>query len=456
MGLGSFDGGISTIRFLCDRGAHVTVTDLRSESELAESASAIANLPLAARYFGEHPSCAFAECDVLVVNPAVRPGNEFVQIARAHGAMVTSEAELVIRQLPCPVVIVTGSNGKSTTASLIACLIRRCTDERGGRVWLGGNIGHSLLTDIDVIGKDDVAVLELSSFQLFQLRDVDFSPSITVLTSLSPNHLDWHGTYEHYCDAKQVPFQKQNRHGISVLPDDSELDHRWPVRGQRLRFGDADTGEDGVFLEQDTLIFRTGDSEDAVRFRMPRGLMGRHNVRNLCAAACAAWKLGADPLTYSEILQDFRPLPHRIEFVAEGNGIQFYNDSVATTPESSVVALQVFAGRCVLLAGGSDKQIDLRSLANAIVSCSKGVVLMGETAIALAQAIRSNMNTPAAFPVVTADDYRDAFSRAVALAEPGDIVLLSPGCASYDWFRDYRDRGDQFRKLVLEWTEQHA
>ena len=350
---------------------------------------------------------------------------------------------------------VTGSNGKSTTTALIhhlLCHARPKSEAGFSKVWLGGNIGISLLDRLPEITAQDLVILELSSFQLELLRQKRFRPRIAVLTNFAPNHLDWHGSEAAYRKAKQVLFDAQSTDDVAIIPQAEDSSLPWRTRGQRFQFGLEDQGADGAYLEGGTLILRSarGAFEDAVHVAIPAQLPGSHNRLNVAAAACAAWQAGADPEQFEEALKSFHPLPHRLQIVSERAGRQFWNDSIATTPESAVMALRVFSGPIVLMAGGYDKHQDLSHFATEIQKSAKAVVLMGQTARLLQDLLQSAAADSG--PVISiAEDFPDAFARAVALSEPGDIVLLSPGCASYGWFRDYRERGDLFTSFAKEW-----
>ncbi len=454
LGLGTFGGGVGAATFLAERGAIVTVTDLRSETQLQDSVKQLADVPLAGLFLGSHPDAAVVDAQLLVVNPAVKPDCEIVERCRRDGVIITSEIGLFLHHNPAPVVAVTGSNGKSTTAALTCQMLQAHVAATGHSVWLGGNIGHSLLPSIGDIQPDDIVVLELSSFQLHALRASGFAPEVAVVTNFAPNHLDWHRTLEHYRTAKQVLLQRQLRNHMAVLPTDLDEADGWRVRGQCLRFGIQDDGEDGVFFDSGSLILRRGRIEDAVRMDQPAQIPGAHNRQNIAAAACAAWSIGADPNGFSQALANYEPLAHRLQLVAHGRGLRFYNDSLATTPESAIAALKSFSQPCVIIAGGSDKGSDLRPLAEAIQSRAVAAVLIGETASVLADHLSAltmldGNQRPCRVHVAT--DFADAFSLAVAVAPQGSIVLLSPGCASFGWFKDFRDRGDRFRNLALQW-----
>ncbi|MEQ9408938.1 MAG: UDP-N-acetylmuramoyl-L-alanine--D-glutamate ligase [Fuerstiella sp.] len=473
MGLGSFGGGVAAARFLAARGAEVTITDLKQEADLTPSLQTLDDVKIRAFYLGGHPDAAFADCELLVVNPAVKPGAPPIPRCQAAGAMITTEIELFLRHCHGQIVAITGSNGKSTTAALVHHLLRTNSALNGRTVVLGGNIGTSLLPVVDQLTDDDLIVLELSSFQLERLREAAPRPAVAVITGFSANHLDWHGDLTSYQAAKQVILNSQRRDDVAVLPDEwlvnqslpaagpgpsgcgpsgSAVEPTWRVRGKCLRFGCHDSGDDGVFADDGQLILRDRGREDAIRFQQPPQLPGEHNARNIAAATCAAWQMGADPTEFPDSLRSFQPLPHRLQCVAAGKGLSFWNDSLATTPESAIAALHTFRQPVVIMAGGSDKGSDLISFADAICQHSVGAVLMGDTADVLETLIRQNSGFRH-LSLLVARDFHQAFTQAVALTPQAGIVLLSPGCASYDWFRDYRDRGEQFTKLALDWIK---
>ncbi|MCA9083179.1 MAG: UDP-N-acetylmuramoyl-L-alanine--D-glutamate ligase [Planctomycetaceae bacterium] len=456
MGLGTFSGGVSVVRFLAERGACVTVTDLRTEDQLQESLSELKDLSLRGLYCGSNPREAFRDAQLIIRNPAVKPGSVVLEECRRRGVIVSSEIELLLHHARGKVIGVTGSNGKSTTASLIHHLLVHGGTSGTGNIRLGGNIGRSLLPCVSEMTVDDTLVLELSSFQLELLRDSGICPDVAVLTGFTPNHLDWHGTMENYRAAKQILFRRQRSSDWAVLPgnDDANDSRLWQPRGHILRFGTSDTGEDGVFLDGGAVVVRRGSREDAFRTATRSNLRGEHNERNTAAALCAAWAAGVDPHHAISSLSTFRPLPHRLERVVEVGGRVFYNDSNSTTPESTIAALKSFSRPIVVLVGGADKGVDVAELTAAIRRYATAAVLMGDTGPSLARHLCDGP-LPAEDGrlrrVVVASTFQEAFRHAVALADSGSIVLLSPGFASFGWFRDYRDRGDQFVDLARSW-----
>jgi UDP-N-acetylmuramoylalanine--D-glutamate ligase len=449
MGLGRFGGGTGVIRFLVNQGARVTVTDLKPPDDLADSLDLISDLELAAIHLGGHQEQDFTDTDLLIVNPAVPRDSEWLQLAKDANVPLSSEIGLFLQFNPANVIGVTGSNGKSTTTALIHHLLQQA----GIKAHLGGNIGGSLLNSLDDIEATDWIVLELSSFQLAALDQMFCSPRIAVITNFTPNHLDWHGSIEDYRRSKQTILRWQCATGHAVLPlEDPHVSH-WPVHSDPVWFGLEDPGGRGVYQSAcgQEIIYRTKDNEQRWEISDLTHLPGKHNLRNMLAACATALLAGVPGETFSQSLKSFRPLPHRLEYVGEYAGRQFFNDSISTTPESTIAALEAFHEPIVLLAGGYDKQVDLTPMSERIAQKTKAVSLMGQTG----QRICEQMNEAAAPKTVNCavhESFEDAFCWAMTQSYPGDIVLLSPGCASYDWFQDFRDRGEQFVSSIHHWA----
>jgi len=449
MGLGRFGGGVGVIRFLVNEGARVTVTDLKTADDLADSLALISDLELEAIHLGGHHEQDFIETDLVIVNPAVPRDSQWLQLSRDANIPLSSEIGLLLQFNPASVVGVTGSNGKSTTAALTHHLLT----EAGFKTHLGGNIGGSLLNQLDEISADDWVVLELSSFQLAALDQMFCSPRIAVITNFTPNHLDWHGSIADYRRAKQTVLRWQCSTGFAVLPHEDSDVSRWPVHSQPVWFGVNDSGGNGLFLSEDrTQIVHRSDHREQ-RWNLPSTIQlpGLHNRHNILAACAAAFSAGVSGETFEQSLKSFRSLPHRLEFVGEFAGRRFFNDSISTTPESTIAALNAFDDPIVLLAGGFDKKIDLSAMSACIAEKTKAVSLMGETGTRICEELQA-ASPQKPLNCASHESFSDAFQWAMMQSSPGDIVLLSPGCASYDWFLDFRDRGERFIESIHRWA----
>jgi len=444
MGLGLFGGGVGAARALARRGARVTVTDLKSADALAPSLEALEGLPVAL-HLGGHAPADFTGADVLVVNPGVPPTSPYLAMAREAGAEITAEMTLFAAACPAPLVGVTGSAGKSTTTALLGAMLAR---DRPTRV--GGNIGHSLLEELPAIRPDETIVLEMSSFQLEDLGPHGISPAAAVVTNVSPNHLDRHGSMAAYIDAKKNILRFQGSDGLAVLNADDPEVRTWSeeTAGRVLLYSLQGPVEAGGFLDGAEAVLRVGGREERLDLAGALRLRGRHNLANALATAVTARALGVPRDQVLEAAAEFEPLPHRLQPVGAVGGVQFIDDSKATTPRSSAVAMEALAEPVILIAGGYDKHLDPAPMVEAVRQRGRGVVLIGATAPALAEAI--GPNGPA---VAMADDLPAAVREAWRLARPGEVVLLAPGHASWDMFENYAQRGDVFHQAVADLAE---
>jgi len=418
MGLGHFGGGVAAARWLARQGALVTATDLADEDVLADAMAILRAEPIAQFHLGGHREEDFRHTDLVVVNPAVRPGNPFVQIARKAGVPLTTEIELFLGACRGRVLAVTGSNGKSTTTAMAAAVLRA-----GGRsTWHGGNLGGSLLDDLPHIEPDHWVALELSSFQLWYLGPETRTAQVAVVTNCTPNHLDWHGTLAHYVAAKQRVLAGQGTDDWAVLnPWDAEVSS-WSslVRGRLAPPFPIDELPD-----------------------LP--VLGHHNRVNAALAAGAATATGCSREAIRAGLESFRPLAQRLELVAVVAGRRFYNDSSATTPESTIAALRSLDGPVWLLAGGSDKRIPFGALADAIVRRARGAAFFG----AVRERLREQVLARAAdFLCTCVETMSEALDWCLSRSRADDVIVLSPACASHDQFRNFRERGEKFAALV--------
>jgi UDP-N-acetylmuramoylalanine--D-glutamate ligase len=445
MGLGLFGGGVGAARFLAKAGARVTVTDIKPADELAESVAQLIGLPIEFHLSG-HREAHFRDTDLVVVSPAVPSDSPFLALARQHGVPLESEMALFFRYCRASILGITGSSGKSTTTALTHTILAKWL---GPKAWLGGNIGRSLLEDLDAIASDHLVVLELSSFQLQDLDRLARSPHISVVTNLAPNHLDRHKDLAEYIAAKKTILRYQREGDFAVLNADDPEVAQWGrgIQSKPVFFSVRNLLKRDAFVENGQIVF--ADAEDthticpASELRLP----GPHNLANALAATAAAWLAGARQDAIRDALRTFPGLEHRLEFVAEVGGVRYFNDSKATTPEASCIALRAFDAPIVLIAGGYDKGAPFDALAAECAQRAKHVVLIGKTAQKIAALIEAKRqgNSPS---LTLAPSFPDAVAAARAAANPGDVVLLSPACASYDMFRNYEDRGNQFKLLV--------
>ncbi len=471
MGLGRFGGGVDVAEFASRAGAKVTVTDLAPAQQLSDSIDKLKEFDGIEFHLGGHDPADFEQADIVVANPAVPGDNEFLEIARRAGRVVTSQMNIFFELCPAQIVGITGANGKSTTTALTAHLLNNTTYEnviaspakqsqttqyairntQYENVWLSGNIGNQpLLTTIDQIGPDDLVVLELSSFQLEQLAQIQKAPKVALLTNLTPNHLDRHGTFANYCAAKESIFKFQDLNeespAVSIFNAEDEIAAEWFEKYS------GDTGR--VCIK-----FSVDDVSEDVRTTFP--LPGRANRSNLAAAIAIARRFGIDDDRIKTCLPSFKALPHRLEFVEEINGVRWYNDSIATTPQSAIAALDAFDEPVIIIAGGYDKKLPFGELGRKIAENAKAAILLGQTAPKIADAIskslrakQSNLksrNTQHAIrntEVSRADSLAEAVHLAHTIAQTGDVVILSPACASYDMFDNFQQRGWEFTKLV--------
>jgi len=443
LGLGRFSGGVETVRFLAAQGATVIVSDTAAPETLEASTAAVAGTGAELVFGPQAPSLLdrLRAGDLVVASPAIPFDHPVTVEALRRGLEVTSEIRLFLERVPATVLGVTGTKGKSTTATLLSNMVRAS----GVRAHLGGNVGRSLLNELPRIAHGDAVVLELSSFQLHALRGLGFAPRVAVVTNLFPDHLDRHGTFEHYGLAKRVLLESQAEDDVAVLPAHDEALERlgFPTAGRarRVRFGTEVEGPGVVVTAEGNLVEsmgRRGTDLDAFR------LWGAHNRGNAAAAAAAALAFGC---TWSEVRAGAaatKPLDHRLEPVVEIGGVLYVDDSIATTPQSAIAALEAVPRPCVILVGGKDKGSDASSLVKAIAAGARGVVGIGTTGAALVEAVRAAGGPPAEI-AEGGPDLVGAVRAAAAMARPGDAVLLSPGYSSLDQHASFAVRGDRFQ-----------
>lgn len=458
MGLGRFGGSLGAIRYLVQHGADVLVTDVRPAGALEPSLAQLADLGPIRLRLGEHRDEDFTDCDLVVASAAIPGDNRYLQQSRDRGIPVTREMNLFWERNPGRVVAITGTNGKSTTTALTHALLSRAFPER---VWLGGNIGKSLLPDVEKIRPGDWVVLELSSFQLEDLAPLRPRPAVAMVTNFTPNHLDRHPSIEAYRSAKQQLLGSQTADQIAVLNQDDPDVAAWPTAARTFWFGGEDLGREGMFIVSSGTfprhaIFRLGLREQVYPLGEWLQLPGRHNILNALAASATALALGAQAAHIEQGIREFAGLPHRLELVAERKGVRYYNDSKSTTPAATILAIRSFRAPTWLIVGGYDKQIAFDELFSEIaVRGLRGVTCIGQVGEQLASRMgevvaQRRLSTTVRF----CGSLAPAVEFIAGQAEAGDVVLLSPGCASYDQFENYEHRGEEFTRLIRELVDE--
>ena len=379
--------------------------------------------------------------DVIFRTPGMRP--DVPQLVRAceQGAELTSEMEVFLSVCPCRIIAVTGSDGKTTTTSIIAGLLKAS----GYRTYVGGNIGNPLLSQAEEMRPDDMVVLELSSFQLMTMKQ---SPDVAVVTNLAPNHLDVHKGMEEYVDAKKRIFSYQSSDGKLVLNADNAITASFAeeARGRVTMFSRQKALSQGVWLKDGAIVCDNRPVLSVKDILIP----GVHNVENYMAAIAAVDGLVSDE-TIRAFAKSFGGVPHRIELVREADGVRYYNDSIASSPSRTIAGLRSFHQKVILIAGGYDKKIPYDELGPEIVKSVKTLVLVGATAPKIRDAVIKAPGYETGTPVILEREcLQMAVNTARAMAEPGDIVLLSPASASFDQFKNFEERGNAFKEFVRQ------
>jgi UDP-N-acetylmuramoylalanine--D-glutamate ligase len=436
--------GVVTSLFSAGYGATVTATDEKPEAQLAEAAARLRAVGVTVELGGHRPEI-FLEQDLIVVSPGVPAKLPQLEGARARGIPVWSEMELAWRLLRGKLIAITGSNGKTTTTSLVAHILKTANVP----TLVGGNIGVPLLSLVESSMDTTVTVAEVSSFQLETIEA--FRPEIGVLLNLTPDHLDRHASFEEYGRTKMRLFENQLERDAAVLnADDPEITRRMPSRGHVYWFSRLKRVAEGAFLRDDQIFFRLEGTEVALARRQEIQVRGEHNVENVLAACAAAYLAGADPASIANGVKTFQGVEHRLEFVAEVGGVNFYNDSKATNVDATVKAIEAFPGPLIVILGGKDKGSPYAPLSQLLQQRARLALLIG----AAAEKIASELGD--AVTVEHAGTMDRAVRIALERAKPGDTVLLAPACSSFDQFENYEHRGRVFKELVAKLERKSA
>ena len=435
---------IPLLQLLLKNDIAVTACDKRSRSQLGALAEELesqgAILQLGENYLAD------LDQDVIFRTPGLRPDVPELQQAQEKGSVLTSEMEVFFDVCPCPMIAVTGSDGKTTTTTMIAGLLRAA----GHTVHVGGNIGNPLLVNTPQIHPQDWVVLELSSFQLMTIHK---SPHIAVMTNLAPNHLDMHHGMEEYVAAKENIFRHQSADDVAIFNWDNAITREQSTRanGEVRLFSRRESLENGVFLRGDTIVRRHDGVETAVMTTEDSKLPGVHNIENYMAAIAAVEGL-VDDETIRNFARTFGGVEHRIELVRELRGVRYYNDSIASSPSRTIAGLRSFDKKVILLAGGYDKKIPFDVLGPEVVEHVKLLILCGATAEKIRASVEAAPGYEPGKPeILMVSPFQKAVETARDRAEEGDIVTLSPACAAFDQFKNFMERGDTFKKIVNSW-----
>ena len=438
--IGAAVSGIPAVKFLSGKGALVTLNDSKTREALEQVVEQLKDFKYDLVY-GGHPLALADKCDFAVVSPGVPLDIPLIKELNRLGKPVIGEIELGYLFAKAPIIAITGTNGKTTTTALLGEIM----ENSGTKTFITGNIGNALVGEVDKAGEGDVFVTEVSSFQLESIDK--FKPHVAAILNITPDHLNRHKTMEGYTDAKMRIFENQNDDDFSILnwdcPETKVLEDR--IKSRVLFFSRKDILCEGAWVEEGAIWVSLGGDPKFVVSLDEIFIPGKHNLENALAAAIMAYCFGVSPLIIGKSIHEFKGVEHRIEFVAEINGVTYYNDSKGTNSDAAIKAIEAMKRDIILIAGGYDKGMDFSEFAEAFEGKVKKLVLLGETKYKIADAAEK-----AGFKdYVFVDSLEEAVRISKSAALPGDCVLLSPACASWGMFTNYEERGQIFKELVL-------
>jgi len=444
--IGGARQGQAAARWLAHHGASVTVNDRRTPEQMASASSALADTSVKWK-LGGHPFEILDSTDIVCLSGGVPLNNPLVVEALRRGIPLTNDTQIFMEVVPCKTVGVTGSAGKTTTTLLVGHMARTAI---GNKAHVGGNVGDPLLNHVDEMDPEDLAILEISSFQLEQMTA---SPNVAAVLNITPNHLDRHGTMEAYTAAKQRILDFQGKNDTAVLgredPGAWKLGSRVVGRLVSFGFGSLPDTQDGSYIADGLLHLRERGVEIPLLRRDQVQLRGDHNVMNVLAAFAVGYAAGLPLDAMLTAAEEFRGVPHRLEFVREWNDTKWYNDSIATAPERTMAAIRSFNEPIILLLGGRDKNLPWDRLVELIRERVDHVVLFGEASEVISKALGTPVEDRRPYTLDHCQGLEEAVQTASRMAMPGYVVLLSPGGTSFDQFNDFEERGEAFRKWVL-------
>lgn len=436
--LGLARSGIAAAIELINLGAKVTASDMKSKGELKDIAALESKG--AQLVFGEHPLSLLNECDLIVLSPGVPSDINILDEARKRDIPIISELELGFWFAKAPIIAVTGTNGKTTTTTLIGEIFKN----EGKNITLAGNIGIPLVREVEKAEAKDFLIVEVSSFQLENI--MHFKPKISVILNISEDHLNRHKTFENYIETKARIFENQTEEDYAVLNYDDPIVRSFikRIKAKTMFFSQKEELSRGIYVKNGVIVIRENGKIYPLLKAEELGIKGSHNLENALAAACVAWICRINLNNVAETLKDFHGVEHRLEFVAEIGQVKFINDSKATNPHSAQKAIEALNEPIVLIAGGYDKKSDYTDFIRAFSGKVKKLILIGDTADVIEDAAKKQ----GFYDIQKTDSLQQAVKLAYSAATPGDVVLLSPACASWDMFESFEERGRIFKEAV--------
>lgn len=446
--IGAARQGVALTRYLVKHGANVTLNDIRMPFDLKAEQAALQDVQVEWA-LGAHYSGLLNGKDLVCLSGGIPLTLSIVKEAQKRGIPLSNDTQIFLEAAPCKTIGITGSAGKTTTTTLVGRMAEAAFADSENKAWVGGNIGDPLINYVDEMKPDDIAILEISSFQLDQMTA---STNIAAVLNVTPNHLDRHGTMEAYAAAKARLLKNQKADDIAIVSRDDEgaFAMRNFSPGKLLTFGNEPLveGEAGSYLINEYIYFRDGRYEMGLMTTDIIQLRGQHNLANVMAACTIGFAAGFPTSALESALQDFHGVEHRLERVRDLNGVSWYNNSIATAPERTMAAVRSFDEPIVLMLGGRDKKLPWDSLAELIRQRVDHVVLFGEAATKIAEAIGGSRAGGRPYTISHCIGLKDAVDAAAKVAEAGDVVLLAPGGTSFDEFKDFAERGESFRSWV--------
>ena len=434
---------IPLIDYMYEKGALVTLFDNRKQEELSEEIINKINNYSFKYIGGEDNLKELKGFDIVFRSPSCLPTRPELEAEKERGAIITSEIEMLMKLAPCKIIGVTGTEGKTTTSSIIYAIVK----EAGYTCYLGGNIGNPIFTKLNTITENDIIVLEMSSFQLMQM---DVSPNISLVTNIFPDHLNVHKDMNEYIDSKKEIFLHQNSDDLVVLNYDNEITRNFEkdVKGNVVFFSSKEDLNDGYIYDKNSgnIVLCKNSVKTNIINKSDIKLRGIHNYENICAALAVTASL-VDTKTQVKAIKEFIGVEHRLEFVREIGGVKYYNDSIGTSPASTIAGLNAFDENIILLAGGSDKGLDYTEIGEKIAEKVGTLILCGPTSKIIEKATKDALHGKQ-INIIYVKNMQEAVLKAKENAKPGDIVLLSPASASFDLYKNFAERGKTFKYYV--------